>query len=248
MVKIENDNYTKSFYIPCGNLDTDYINLQMKIKIMQMLMGGEIDIAYLEDEVGMDDFLAMLTEEYSPNITLVPTNSISYDKDSETYLMEFRVIPNSPDVNMEDYLLIDTERFMALGVYLQVGDDDFDKESGEYMIGPHSKIDYQETFLNMQQEAMRWLPFMDISKEGLELIDILDTFKEMVVGVVYLGEVAVVVMDTIGFCGEDFFNRVEEPTEQDLDFGINGSNQNILFGFDNHTTIDETNDDDWSTF
>ena len=255
MVKINGDVYLKTFYIPCGNLSQEYLDLQMKLKIMQMLTFGQVDIAYLADEIGMSDFLSMLKEEYDPEIAMAPTGGMSYDKDSETYVMEFKVMPTTPYVDMESYLLLDTERFMALAVYLEVDNPD---DGEEYIVGPNSLIDYKTTFLEMQQEVIRWLQFMDISQEGTTLQDILSSFTEFVVGVVYIGEVAIVIFDTLELFGEDWYNSLTETPEPVLDYGVEGSsNQNIMLGFDNKAIADfanpdidinDTDDKDWSSF
>ena len=255
MVKINGDVYLKTFYIPCGNLSQEYLDLQMKLKIMQMLTFGQVDIAYLSDEIGMDEFLSMLKEEYDPEIAMAPTGGMQYDSESETYIMEFKVMPTTYNVNMESYLLLDTERFMALAVYLEVENPD---DGEEYIVGPNSRIDYKSTFLEMQQEVIRWLQLMDISQPDMTLQDILSSFTEFVVGVVYVGEVAIIIFDTLELFGEDWYAGLTDTPEPVLDYGTDGnSNQNVMLGFDNRQfddfgdpsiDIDDTDDKDWSSF
>lgn len=244
---IRSKMYLKTFYIPCGNLDEDYLNLQLKLKTMQMMTGGQIDIAYLSVEIGVGEFLAMMREEYDPEIHLLPTGGMVYDNKSESYIMEFGVYPAVPNVDMDKYMHIDTERFIALAVYLEAENPSFGEE---YIVGPRSKVDYESTFMNMQQEAIRWIPFIDLSTQGLELQDILNSLVEFVVGVIYIGEVAVVVLDTLEYYSAEFLNNIEEPEVPVLDYGKNGSNQNILFGIDNSTDDEDISfdDEDWSSF
>lgn len=253
MVKINGDIFLKTFYIPCGNLTEEYLNIQLKIKIMQMMMNGQIDMAYLGEEIGMKDFLAMIKEEYNPEISMKPSGQITYDSNSESYVMEYKIWPNRPGVDMDSYLVLDTERYAALALYLKAENPE---DGDEYIVGPNSYIDYKNTLLEMQQEAIRWLEYMDISEPDLKLDNILTQFSEFIVGVIYLGEVVVVVFDTIELFGEPWGTSASQEM---MEYGMNGcSNQNILLGFENTKQfedfgdpgidVNETDDNDWSSF
>ena len=255
MVKINGDVYLKTFYIPCGNLSQEYLDIQLKLKIMQMLAFGQVDIAYLSNEIGMNEFLSMLKEEYDPEIAIAPTGGMQYDSESESYIMEFRVMPIKPNVDMESYLLLDTERYTALALYLEVENPD---DGEEYIVGPNSLIDYETTLKEMQQEVMRWLQYMDISQPNTTLQDVLSSFTEFVMGVYYIGEVAIVIFDTLELFGEEWYNSLTDTPEPVFDYGADGnSNQNIMLGFsdkslddfgDPSVDINDTDDKDWSSF
>lgn len=199
--------YLYTMYVPCGNLDDAYINLQLKLKTMQLLTKGDFELSYMDADIGLSEFLQMVNAEYDPDIKMITLPGTKYDKETQSFVFTFKMIPRDEYVEMNDYYEIDTERFIALGLYLEATDDG----DGNYDVNPSSRVDVKSTFEQMPRDFDSWYPFVDMSEENLCLENILKKFESAVMGVVYIGEVAVVIFDSV------VLYEMELGLPQDLD-------------------------------